>query len=90
MTLFKLNMLGLAVNALVLPCMWLQGDKKRSAWGFGIAAQVCYTIFALITGQWYQYFPIGEKIWLNIRGWRKWKTSGTIPHDANSRHTRNL
>ena len=41
-------MLGLAVNALVLPCMWLQGDKKRSAWGFGIAAQVCYTIFALI------------------------------------------
>lgn len=62
---------GLAGVALVMS--WMLGNRQRSAFLLGVAAQLVWCVYAVASTQWGFLASAVTFAVMNFRNWRKWK-----------------
>jgi nicotinamide riboside transporter PnuC len=71
MTLNLVWSVGLAVIGIV--GIWLAGRRNLWGWAIGLAAQVLWIVFALVTGQYGFIFSALAYGFVYARNWLRWR-----------------
>lgn len=72
------DMLPWLMSAITLYMTFLQGNKKQSAWAWGLINQVLWLVFAVSTETW-GLLPLNAGLWyLYVRNWLKWRREAAV------------
>lgn len=71
------------MSLITILVMWLAGNNDKRAWLLGLANQVLWVIFIIMTGSWGLLLLTGSLVVVYIRNLRKWE-HGPYTHSYKS------